>query len=315
MTHRDIITLALSRAHALSGRTGVGWVIADGDGKLISCDATVAGFNPRKLEMALRRDAVNARQLFISVEPTSGVFEIRSLIESIEDSGLAEITLAEKLPQNLSDKVWCGWAEHWNGRISLANVNSAVGQINYGVQKLRGRGKPWVTCVTAASLTGVSQSLNCLSHQFGFIHFISDQVKQSRAVFYTRSQIGVAELLSRTNTVDEEIDYFEVDSNNKFDPLLRYCAEEQRYNVVVLADMQALAYLIDQNLVDEIVHHVSNVGDDGPHLTSADEHERVSHSLLNLRQWKLISSSVVDECSRMILCRKAPNMFSERRSN
>lgn len=315
MIHSDIITLALSRAHALSSRAGVGWAIADGAGMLVSCGATVAGFNPRKLEIALNRHAASAHQLFISVEPTAGVFDINPLIASIENAGLVEIILAEKLPQNLSDKTWCMWAERWNGQISLANANLAAGQMNYGIQKLRGRGKPWVTCVTAANLTGISQSLDCLSHQFGFINFISDQVKQSRAVFYTRSQVGIADLLSRTNTVDEEIDYFEIDLNNQFDPLLRHCAEEQRYNVVVLADMKALAYLIDQNLVDEIVHHVSNIGGDGPLLTSADEHERVSHSLLSLRQWKLVSSSVVDECSRMILCRKAPTMFSERRSN
>src|SRR5690554_4171242 len=123
MIHSDIITLALSRARALSSRAGVGWAIADGEGQLISCDATVAGFNLGKLEAALHRYAPAASRLFISVEPTSGVFNIHSLTASIEATGISEIILAERLPQNLSDRMWCRWAESWHGELSIANIN------------------------------------------------------------------------------------------------------------------------------------------------------------------------------------------------
>lgn len=311
----DIVALALSHAQTTSSRAGVSWSLATSNKTLLTCDATIAGSNPQKLELALKKYRFSADHLFLSIEPIPGIFRIADLVRCIDASSLSRITFGKRLPEQVADRNWRQWEAQWDGETTVLEPNAISESINYGIEKLRTSGRPWVTCVTAASFTGMPVSLNSLKKEFGFQSFLAQQINQSRAMFYTSSQSAIVGSLPSINVMDEEVESYEINCDQSLEPLLRHCATEQCYSVVILSDMRTLSYLINENLVDEVVHHITNAGCRSSAPFSATDHQQLSDSLFGLRDWKLIDSAVAGECNRLILCCRAPVPNSGSRLN
>lgn len=315
MADDNMITLALTRAQATSKRAGVSWSLTDSHNTLLNCDAIIAGFNPQKLEWVLKKHEFTADHLFLSIEPVAGIFRVGDLIKQIETSKLSKITIGKRLPEHVADKCWRQWETRWTGQIITLEPNPVSDIISYGIERLRTSGRPWVTCVTAANFTGIPVTLSSLEKEFGFHSFLEQQISQSRALFYTSNQACIIESLPTVNLMDEEVETYAIEDQQNLESLLRYCASKQCYSALILSDMNTLSYLINQDLVDEIVHHITNSSCHSSTTFSVTDHLQLSNSLFGLRNWKLIDSALTGECNRLILSCKAPIMYSGRGLN
>jgi len=158
--------------------------------------------------------------------------------------------------------------------------------------------------------------------------YIKELVNQSRAVLYSPDQKAILASMDEGNYVDEAIEYFEVNTPSSCEAIFRHCIVEKRCTVVVFADMELLAQLMQRNLTDEIVHHLAVTFADTSARASTAEGENMvvveqdnkalqelaspglqvrsaAHSLpmteLPLSNWTLQSSTAVGKCSRLLL--------------
>ena len=159
-------------------------------------------------------------------------------------------------------------------------------------------GRPWVTSITAADFFGHSQSLVNFVKEFDFLNYLTLLVKQSRAVLISPNQRDIVNFLPTKNFVNESIEYFEITNENNIASIYQQCVNEFRCSVIMLTDIPLLAALLNQHLVDEVVHHLTN-SSDLYEQHKGKQSDRACESL-NLECWTLLSSSVVGKCNRMI---------------
>ena len=306
----DAINLALSRAQNLSKRAGVGWALMDSHDEILKCDAVIAGLDKSKLIRAIREYQHTLDHLFISIEPVGGAFEVAELINIINASQCSHVTIGHRHSDEYADKTWRSWEDTWSGEIDYLSVNTVAEHLGYGITNIRKYQRPWVIAVSAANFTGLSLPLQNFVNEFGFLHYLSNLVQQNRALLYSPSQRNFLASIPDTNSMEEPLELFEIFDEDNIHSILHYCAREERCSVVVLCDMPMLGYLINKNLVDEIVHHISNIGEPvNGGLALHENHPQVgtmTQTFFNLNDWKLLSSSVAGNCSRVVLRKQLP---------
>lgn len=301
----DAINLALTRAQNLSKRAAIGWSLLDGFEETLKCDATLAGLDKQKLARAIREHQHRLEHLFISIEPVAGIFDITELITAIEASQCSHLTVGRRLPDEIADKRWRAWENSWSGEVDYLSYNHVAEHLSFGITHIKKHQRPWVIAVSAANFTGASLPLQNFIDEFGFLHYVTDLVEQSRALLFCHSQLEFIPSIPDCNVVEEPLEIFEIFDQNNIRSILQYCAKEERCSVMVLCDMPMLGYLINENMVDEIVHHISNIDCAG---IIDDDHEvgAMTQTFLNLNDWKLLSSSVAGNCSRVVLRKQLP---------
>lgn len=301
----DAINLALSRAKNLSKRAGISWVLLDAHEQILKCDAVIAGLEKSKLIRTIREYQYSLDHLFISMEPVTGAFDVADLIAAINASQCNHITIGYRHSDDLADKSWRAWENSWLGEVDYLSVNIVAEHLGYGITNIRKYQRPWVIAVSAANFTGLSLPLQNFTNEFGFSHYVNSLVQQNRALLYCQSQKDFLVSLPDANGMEEPLELFEIFDQKNIQSIFHYCAKEERCSVIVLCDMPLLGYLINENIVDEIVHHISNIND----TTSADDHHKVgemTQTFFNLNDWTLLSSSVVGNCSRVVLRKQLP---------
>lgn len=301
----DAINLALSRAQNLSKRAGISWALLDTQEEILKCDAVIAGLDKSKLIRTIREYQHTLDHLFISMEPVTGAFDVADLISVINASQCNHITIGFRHSDDLADKSWRAWENNWLGVIDYLSVNTIAEHLGYGITNIRKYQRPWVIAVSAANFTGLSLPLQNFINEFGFLHYLNGLVQQNRALLYCHSQKDFLTSLPDSNSMEEPLEIFEIFDQNNIQSIFQYCAKEERCSAIVLCDMPLLGYLINKSMVDEIVHHISNM--DG--ATIADDHNKageITQTFFNLNDWTLLSSSVVGNCSRVVLRKQLP---------
>ncbi|WNO10689.1 hypothetical protein [Teredinibacter sp. KSP-S5-2] len=303
MTDMNLVLSTLSHAQSISSRAAFAWLITDKNNRALSHDAVIAGFNQKQILNEIAKYKNQAEKLFLSIEPLSTIIDIDQLIETITSSNIREITLGNTLPDKLSDNRWRQWLTTWQGKIHTMPFNSTIERISYGINEVLHNQKPWVTCVTAATIAGREIKLSSLSNEFGFSSYLDELIKQSGVLMYTSDQAMIIDSLNLVNNMGKAIEIIEILSLDTLNSILRQCAERQRFNVVILSNLQALAHLLENNLIDEAIHHIGHTQLD------YEGNSTTTHApldLIALNNWNLAASDIVGECSRLTFCRKTP---------
>lgn len=296
MSDTSMINLALTRARDLSRRAGIGWALIDDNQQLLHYDACMAGLDAGKLESTIRQYGDRASELFISSEPTTVTFDLNRLTQIIETSSIQSIRIGRGFNGSIVDSEWRRWLQNWKGSVIQMPFNPVIEKLSLGIQLLHSSRRPWVTSVTAADLSGKSRSMSAFIQEFDFLNYIAVLARQSRAVLVSPAQQDLIEHLPEDNHANEPLEYFEIFDDGNVEAILRHCANEYRCSILVLADIPLLSHLLNQGLVDEVVHHLTN----NSHEHYGENEPHMAHSPLKLDGWKLQSSSVVGHCNRMI---------------
>ncbi len=297
------LNIALSKAINLSSRSSIAWVLMDSNSSLIDFNASKAGECTSTLPQTILNYSHLVNKLYISVEPTSGFFNLSELTETIEQSSIQEIIIGHKLDPNVNDDYWPTWCNSWPGKISISEHPGISDKISLGIVKLKKHNLPWVTAVSAANFSGASIKLNDLIGEFGFLSFVNDLCRQATAILVSKFHKKSLERILENEKKDEHLDSYQILDTDKIQSILRHCASEYKSHVVIFCDMKTLAYLIDNDLVDEIVHHTKNTKSNKM-FRSIKQYDQQSETLLKLQDWALLQSSILGDCSQTTLSRQ-----------
>jgi hypothetical protein len=299
----DEIAQTALKARNISRRTGVAWALMDAERKVINCSGDIAGNFPEKLAININKLRHSVVELFISIEPIAGIFNTRELTKAIDASNINSITFGAKILENICDSYWKEWVGQWSGAVQYAQKSAVIEWPGFALSSLRDISQPWVTCVTAANLAGLPIALSDLADEFDVLNYVSNLVKESRALLYSKNQQQLVDLIAENNSTENCLEILSVDKDDDFRSLLRYCRTKNIFGVIILSDMSGLTYLLEHNLLDEIVHHIGN---STPLATKNPQDEMLNpaiNSVAGLMSWHLLSSEVVGNCSRMVLSR------------
>jgi len=295
MSNSKFINLAISRAQKISNRAGIGWVLLDKDKQLVRYDACMAGLDSGNLEHCIRTHQHEADELYLSIEPTSNIFRLETLLQTIESSNLTTITIGKHFEDSVPNHTWSTWVEQWQGTVTHFPSNPIVENLSLGIQTLRSAQRPWFTCITASDLSGNNQQLTQLINEFDFLNNISNLVRQSRAILISPTQRELLEHLPTQNFANEPLDPFEVDDEIFVSAVLRHLAQDYRFNAVLLGDTQVLSRLIALDMVDEVIHHFVNTKSD-----TLEPARNTASPALHLEGMQITDSTVVGNCSRVV---------------
>lgn len=294
LSDQSPINLAVARAMNLSKRAGVGWALVDQDKQILHLDACMAGTDAGKLESNVRQFGQQATELFISSEPIALIFNITQLTSAIEASNIKSIVIGKASSTELSNDRWRNWVAKWSGSVSELPYNPIIDKLSLGMQLLQASKRPWITSVTCGDFAGRSIPLAHLIQEFDFLNYLSNLVKQSRALLVAPTQKDLVNYLPTENHANEPVEIFEIHDLANINAILQHCVNEVRCSLVVLADISLLANLLKRDLVDEVIHHLANNQEtENPIKPNAG-------ATLDLHGWKLLSSSAVGQCGRMI---------------
>lgn len=293
---RDVINLVLKNAHNTSERSGVGWALLDMEGKLLTHGSIMAGIEVKRPAIAVARFKDRLHHLILSTEPVPGLLAAETLIASLDASACVEITVCHRLDDDVADPLWREWLTNWNGHVDFSISSGTAQSLVAGIIKVRRQNRPWVTAMCAASLENRSLPLIRLIDEFGFKAYFKDLIQKSRAHLIESFQREILEHLPEENKMDELVEVYEVSDVALVKTILKFAASEKRCNVVLSCGLKLLADLIEEDLVDEIIHHIA--------ISSGHDLDHAMTHSYNLEKWHLIASNSVGNCTRIQLQKK-----------
>ena len=302
MTLDKLTEMTFFRAQTLSRQSGIAWTLLDANDNVLCCDGTIAGFHPKKLAFSVNKHRTVIDQLFISLEPIEGVIDIEELVNKIEGSTLTSFTVYSRVPERLQSNRWKDWSKQWEGTVTYVNKTFQQNDPSVTVVKAHTTEYPWITSVSAADITGCSLSIAHIRKEGEYQSYVSDLVRESRAVLYTKSLEELVSTLPEENNMEEFIEYYPIDELDSFEPLIRHCRKENTHNAIAICDMATLSHLVDNSLVDEVVHHVTV---SKPQEANEEDRDQLK-SVLNLHDWNLLTSTIAGNSSRIVLRKSRP---------
>lgn len=290
----NAMNLAMTHAQKLSRRSGIGWVLLDRDNNHLFNGGVIAGADPWRLAANVERFREKISSLILTIEPMAGLVDQKKLIAAVENSNCDTLVIGRKIQTSFTPAAWHDWLENWRGRVFYLPTTGQDPDLAAGPQQVFSRNRPWVTCVSAADIYGNSMALSGFQEEFGVSAYLGELASQSRAVLYAPAQESVAGLLPEDNFADEGQEFFAVEDAGAVAAILQHCAAERRCSVVIFCDLPLLASLMQENLVDEVAHHIAVANYDC--LESA-----VPLPRLPLQGWQQISCAAAGNCTRIHL--------------
>ena len=321
----ECMNYALMRANKISSRAGIAWVLQDENKKLLHSDATIAGINLENLAASIKSYGKNLDQLILTIEPIPYLFDIDNLTEALSASNCKSLIVCYNMPNKIPNYAWHTWLSTWDGEIVRLPLSIMGANLSAGPRKILTSARPWVTTISSADMHNSNKNISDFSEEFGVTAYVKELVNQSRAILYSPDQKAILATMDEGNFVDEAHEYFEVATAKSCEAIFRHCIIEKRCSVLVFANMELLAQLMQANLTDEIVHHLAvtfaNTGahndikkDVGILLSNNPVMQEVAMPMLQalpnrllpsielpLSEWTLQSSTAVGKCSRLLL--------------
>lgn len=290
----DALDLAMTRAHNLSDRSGIGWVLLDSANRLLTSGCAISGVDTSSLPDTINKYGSRLHHLMMTIEPVSGALNIQQLLGSLTASECEKMTIAHPINDDIADAQWTDWKAKWHGEVIALQPTMTSSNLASGVLSVKSKRRPWVTAINSVNFKNQTIPLIDCSQEFGAVAYLSSLASQCRAVLHSPCQVGILEHLPPTNKVDELIERFEINTVNTCEKVLSYCADEYRCHVLILCDNQLLSKMLARNYVDEIIHHTKI----GCHQTAAKQYD---DEVPNLEDWDLVASTTVGNCNRITL--------------
>lgn len=305
-TFNQVVGLTLDATNNVSPRAAIGWCLLDAEQQVITCDATMVGVAVTKLIRCIQRYSNRCRQLVLTIEPVQGIINTRDLIKVLDDSLCQEINIAHQIDSQLLDPHWLEWKENWSGKIHYLSKSYTASQLATGVESIKLRRRPWVMAVCSADWTGRSLSLHDLCDGFAVKEQLINYAVQNRAVLFANDQHAFIENLPESNAVDEPITPFEIYDHSSIKSLLNYWASEYRCGCVIYANLDTLGYLLEHELVDEVVYYLTEFSG-----IEEDEGARYHPAQINFKGWETTSCSKAGDGCRLVLRQKSAHAVKD----
>ena len=198
--------------------------------------------------------------LYLSIEPHEFTLDVEYLTSAIDTSQCGTVVILQSLNKENKSCSWEAWAESWGGELTYSNFHPIAKNLARGLESILNNKRPWITTVSAASLTGHHVRHAHLVNEFGYISYINDTVGESRALFCSEDEIEILASIVDENSVGEPLDPFLLDGLDNLNGLIQHCINENISNIVYVCNMATLAELIERRMVDEIIHYVTPKG-------------------------------------------------------
>lgn len=250
----ETLALILNVTKSTSERAGIGWVALDSHGSILSYDAMMIGAANDKLSLKISQQPSHFEHLILSSEPALGTLDVSDLRLAIDNSNCSRITVSYRLPNHYLDEEWIKWKEQWHGSIEYLTETLTSRSLVDGLMIVKEKGRPWVSAVYSANLTGENIPINDVSDDFTVKESLRRYSLYSRGVLYSKDQKAFISGLPEENLAHEFIEPFEIYDNNSIRSILNYWASENRCNIVMYCNQNTLSYLVENDLVDEIIY-------------------------------------------------------------
>ncbi|MES2826348.1 MAG: hypothetical protein V4732_22340 [Pseudomonadota bacterium] len=289
---KHTLNLVLFNAYRIAKRASIGWALLDDANNLLIYSSVMAGTSPTKLSNTVKEYAATLNHLILSVEPGTSYCDPQELTRHIESSNCLKITIAYQMPQELRDTHWLKWVKDWEGNVDYAGYSGFAENLTAGIRSVLRVRRPWVSAVCASTMENQTLPLYNLQHEFGFNVYLDNLAKQNSAIIFNQTQKKIIEQLPAINWAGQAIDFYTAEESTHIDTILKECARKQYYSVLILCDPNKLSDYAEQNMVDEIYHHIA--------ITNAEPGKMANtHEFLKLDNWTIISSDVVGNSIRM----------------
>ncbi|WP_149027199.1 hypothetical protein [Shewanella psychrophila] len=285
------MSLAITSAEKVSKRAGIGWVLLDENSLHIHSEAIIAGTNYLSLTASINRYAHVVHTLIVTLWPLESLFDCEELASSLVESSCQKIIVPVMDFDMQSFRA--SPLGRWQGEIESVDFLHATRRIGSGLNMVLSSHRPWVSSVSIADNQDKSLRLEDFRGEFGFVAYIDEIAKQSRAVVYSPSQKGFIEQLSDRNYANEYQEFYEATSIEGMRTLLKYFASEHRCSVLVLTEDKMQSALMENKLTDEVICHLPIHDKPVSKLTEL--------ASLPTEGWQLNSNTDIGACSRLIL--------------
>lgn len=296
------LNLTLNTSRSLAPRAAIGWCLLDAEDQVIACDATMAGVASTKLIHCLRQHAEQCQQLLLTLEPVQGIMNGGDLIKVLENSSCQQINIAHRMESKYLDVDWLRWKETWSGELHYLAQSYVARQLAAGIESVKQNRRPWVIAVCAADWFGRSLPLQDQCEGFAMKEQLHHYASQSRAVLFTPEQQEFVSNLPEANSINEPIVPFEIYDLPAIESLLNYWASEYRCNCVIYTNTHTLGYLLQQELVDEVIYYLADAGNNS---RLADINSISALPAMNFAGWQTTSCSKAGDGCRLVLRRKS----------
>ncbi|AJQ97081.1 hypothetical protein [Gynuella sunshinyii] len=299
------ITNALNKAKNLSPRSGIAWVLLDRNRKLLCSHATTPShLLTQTLIQDIKNHSSSCTALYLSLRPSQSIMDVRSLVKIIDRSVIEEIYIGHDTDTENTSRLWIAWSEKWSGSIHCLPHTGLTDKLALGIEKGESSGLPWLNAVTAANFYNASIELNELEDEFGFLSYLNEVSRQSQTIICSQSQKKILPLLPATGFDKKPLNIVLVDHEEAILPVLKNDIKQAVFSTLIFCDMQMLAYLLNEVLVDEITFHTKAAD---PIISDADTALPCIHSrkqaFSKLNDWQLQSSSIIGNCNQIRLFR------------
>lgn len=269
----------------------------DMQGRLLTHNSIMAGIEVKRPALAITRYQDKVHHLILSTEPAPGLLAADALVTSLSNSACTEITVCCKLDDDVVDPLWRNWLTRWNGRVDFLAPSGIAQGLTAGITKVRRQNRPWVTAISAGNLENHSLPLVRLVNEFGFKAYFADIIRKTRAHLIESTQREILHHLPEDNNMDELVEIYEVADAATAKTILHFAAAEKRCDVILSCGLELLAKLVEEDLIDEIIHHIAISG-------AHDVDHAATRRDLNLEKWHLVTSCSVGNCTRIRLQKK-----------
>lgn len=278
------------------GRTTLTWALFDENNVVLASDSYTVGKQPQSVFEGLSSHAGKAKVLFMSMEPAEPYMNVSKLTTLLGTLAIERVVIGTRLGFATHCKQWAAWVNLSSSKVDYLPHSAVSARMSSGMVKARTQGRPWVTCVTAADMTGGEANLTHINSDIGFKSYLAQLVNVNAVVWRGH---GVDELTDLIQTVlPAGALRIAIDSGGVkiLCDQLNHIASSGACSLCIFCTMSELERLLEVGLVDEIVHHVVSGG--SPSDTNVAP---LAYGQLDFSDWKLVSSAPLGNGSRIVL--------------
>lgn len=289
------------------GRAVLVWALFDNKNTLLVKDSYILGKQKETLFEALDNYAAETEMLFLSVEPASSFINVHKLTRVLNALKIKKIIIGCRFKPEQQCPQWVAWLAKQTCNMEYLEPSAVSARISRGAVKAHTANRPWVTCVSAAHLSGARANLSQIDTDVGFNSYLKQLITVNAAVWCSS---GTVDLPSFFHSEDSSVVFGVAINKSELEFLrdkLMQLVEMSICSLCIVCDMTELDCLMQAGLVDEIVHHVVSVS---PSEQQPHSGESLTSSDIDFSNWKLVSSAPLGNCSRVVLINNASDNVS-----
>ncbi|MBA6257659.1 MULTISPECIES: hypothetical protein [unclassified Colwellia] len=242
----------IDKALNLSNRSGVAWLIYDIN-NIVTTGASMVGYPQTSLKNDLAK-VENAHALYLSCPPYPLFIEPEELYELIEVNGIKQLHIPKIKADWWSELVSNNSIEELtNCHVIEYPINNIGQQIYHGPYTILTKNRPWVKCVTVASMDGIDINLS-KSGSYKCIKSIINSIIEKNHAVAIESGTYEKDSIILVNKAKAEIATYEISSVKDFKKTLKFQNLLQQPTLTLIAGTNIMKELLALDLIDEVVY-------------------------------------------------------------